>query len=93
MTEQEPHQALDPRAPAPLGRVVWIAWAIVGLTILLLTHGAPGSWADASRLGAIESLVERGTLALDGSTYFWQGDKVYFAPHYYSHQPPILAIA
>ena len=30
--------------------------------------------------------------AIDDSTYLWQGDKVYFEPHYYSHQPPMMAM-
>ncbi|MHC4262647.1 MAG: hypothetical protein ACYSWX_09015 [Planctomycetota bacterium] len=86
----EPKQS-DPQSSAT-SRAVWIVLAVVGLVIACLTHDAPGSWADASRLAAIESLAERGTLAIDDSTYFWQGDKVWFEPHYYSHQPPMLAI-
>jgi hypothetical protein len=85
----------DPR-PADFGlrTPTWGRWvlALVALAMVLGTRTRPGSWADASRLATIESLVERGTLAIDGSSYFWQGDKVHFPPHYYSHQPPLLAL-
>jgi hypothetical protein len=41
-----------------------------------------------SRLATIDSLVSRGTFAIDGSIYFDTVDKVKIGPHYYSHQPP-----
>jgi hypothetical protein len=71
-----------------------VRWALLGIALAILvgTELRPGSWADASRLATIESLAERGTLAIDGSTYFWQGDKVRFDGRYYSHQPPMLAL-
>lgn len=78
----------DQRLPLP----VRLALLLIALALLFGTHLAPGSWADASRLATIESLAERGTLAIDGSTYFWQGDKVRFDGRYYSHQPPMLAL-
>lgn len=80
----------SPRPHTP--RAVWVALAVLALLLALATHSVPGSWADASRLATIESVVERGTLAIDESTYFWQGDKVRFDGLYYSHQPPMLAL-
>lgn len=82
--------AEPPNAPTP--GAVWTVLALVALILALFTKDGPGSWADATRLASIESLAERGTLAIDDSTYFWQGDKVYFEPHYYSHQPPMMAM-
>lgn len=74
------------------GALVRWSLALAALILLLTAHAVPGSWSDASRLATIESLVERGTLAIDDSTYFWQGDKVRFGEHYFSHQPPMLAL-
>lgn len=74
-------------APAPL-----LVLALVLLALAWFTAAGPGSWADASRLATIQSLGERGTLAIDHSDYFWQGDRLRFAGRYYSHQPPMLAL-
>ena len=74
------------------GLAVTLALAAIALVLLVATKHAPGSWADASRLATIESIAERGTLAIDDSTYLWQGDKVRFDGHFYSHQPPMLAV-
>lgn len=72
----------------------WRRWALAlfALTLLLFTKGEPLSWADASRLGTIQGLVEHQTLALDDTAYLWQGDKVFVDGHYYSHQPPMMAL-
>ena len=55
----------------------------------LLTKVTPE--ASQSRLGTIESLVERGTYRLDDSTFIHTIDKIYKDGHYYSHQPPLLS--
>lgn len=47
--------------------------------------------ASQSRLGTIESLVERGTYRLDDSSFINTIDKVHRNGHYYSHQPPLLS--
>ena len=57
----------------------------------LLTKTDPESAHEFSRLGTVESLVERGTFQLDGSTFVDTVDKIYRDGHYYSHQPPLLA--
>ena len=71
-------------------RAVLIAFALV---LLVFTKDQADSWADGSRLGTIQALVEHGTLALDDTDFLWQGDKVFLNGHYYSHQPPMLALA
>jgi hypothetical protein len=57
----------------------------------LLTKTDPESAHEFSRLGTVESLVERGTYQLDGSTFIDTVDKIYYDGHFYSHQPPLLA--
>jgi tetratricopeptide (TPR) repeat protein len=76
-----------------LGRAPKIVLALFAFALLLFTKSEPMSWADASRMGTIQSLVEHGTLALDQSDYVWQGDKVQLGGHFYSHQPPMMALA
>jgi tetratricopeptide (TPR) repeat protein len=49
-------------------------------------------------MGSIQAVVEHGTLALDDTDYLYQGDRVRIGGplsqggHFYSHQPPMLAI-
>ena len=57
--------------------------------VALLTKTTPD--ASQSRLGTVESIVERGTYRLDDSTFINTIDKVYRDGHYYSHQPPLLS--
>lgn len=45
-----------------------------------------------SRLATVESLVARGTFAIEGSTYSDTVDKVKIGSHFYSHQPPAHAV-
>jgi hypothetical protein len=62
------------------------------LVISLLTKTTPESAHEYSRLGTVESLVQRQTFQLDDSTFIDTLDKVYRDGHYYSHQPPLLAL-
>ena len=62
------------------------------LAIALLTKTTPESAHEYSRLGTVESLVERHTFQLDDSTFIDTLDKIYRDGHYYSHQPPLLAL-
>lgn len=87
--EPAPH---SPSHREQLGRWSRLALAGVALVLLLFTKDGPGSWADGSRIGTIQAVAEQGALYLDNTEYLWQGDKVYFEPHYYSHQPPMLAL-
>lgn len=89
----EAHRPSAPPAGAAPARP-WrrFALALFALALLFGTKSEPLSWADASRLGTIQALVEHGTLALDETAYLWQGDKVFVGEHYYSHQPPMMAL-
>jgi hypothetical protein len=60
--------------------------------IALLTKAMPESAHELSRLGTVESLVERGTFQLDESSFISTLDKIYRDGHYYSHQPPLLSV-
>jgi hypothetical protein len=81
-----------------IGRGPLIVLALFALVVLAFAKSAPLSWSDASRMGSIQALVEYGSLALDETDYFHQGDKVRVGGprasggHYYSHQPPMLAL-
>ena len=57
--------------------------------VALLTKTDPH--ASQSRLGTVESIVDRGTYQLDDSTFTNTIDKVYKDGHFYSHQPPLLS--
>lgn len=67
-------------------RRLFLATLCIGV---LMTKTMPE--ASQSRLGTIESIVERGTYALDLSSFVHTVDKVYKDGHYYSHQPPLLS--
>ena len=48
------------------------AWCLGAIAFLIAALGAKpyaGSWNDASRLAAVESLLDRGTLAIDDSVF------------------------
>jgi len=70
------------------------SWVLLAFAMVLLvfTKSEPLSWADASRLGTIQAVVEQHSFALDDTSYLWQGDKVYIGEHFYSHQPPMMAL-
>lgn len=57
----------------------------------LLAHAQTSSWNVSSRMAAIESLVHRGTFAIDESP-FKTGDKYRYDGHYYSDKPPFFAV-
>lgn len=52
----------------------------------------PESAHEFSRLGTVESLVHRHTFQLDDSPFIDTRDKIFRDGHFYSHQPPLLAI-
>ena len=62
------------------------------LAIALMTKTMPESAHEFSRLGTVESLVDRGTFQLDDSSFIATLDKIYRDGHYYSHQPPLLSV-
>lgn len=58
----------------------------------VLTKWETNSWNDASRMAAIESLVDFHTFSIDRSVYIWTGDKYFYQNHFYSDKPPIMAL-
>lgn len=63
----------------------------VCLVIALLTKADPDSAHEYSRLGTVESIVDRGTYRLDDSIFIGTVDKIERDGHFYSHQLPLLA--
>lgn len=59
--------------------------------VALITKTDPDSAHVMSRLGTVESIVDRGTYALDDSIFIGTIDKVQKDGHFYSHQPPLLS--
>jgi hypothetical protein len=58
----------------------------------LFIHSRAYSSNDASRLAAIESLVQRGAWIIDESS-FATVDKIKVSDHFYSDKPPLLSLA
>lgn len=69
----------------------WILLLSAWLVAALLTKTVPESAHEFSRLGTVDSLVERGTYQLDDSIFIGTLDKILSNGHYYSHQPPLLS--
>ena len=58
----------------------------------LLIKSQSDSWNDMARIATVESLAERGTMAIDHSKWGWfTGDKVLLREHFYSTKPPLLS--
>ncbi len=50
------------------------------------------SWNDGSRFASVESMVERGTIAIEGSFFFNStSDKIFYGGHFYSDKAPGMA--
>ncbi len=63
------------------------------LTCAFLVKVQPGSWNDMSRIAAIESLVERGTWAIDDSTWVnLTQDKIVINDTFYSDKMPLFSV-
>lgn len=56
-------------------------------------HARSYSMNAASRLATIESLVQRGTWAIDESAFASTVDKIKVGSHFYSDKPPVLSLA
>ena len=80
----------------PLQAHGWIggASALIFLAAFFaLTQTEPQSWNDISRIAAIESVVERGTWSIDGSSWLDETrDKVLLDGKYYSDKMPLLTL-
>lgn len=58
-----------------------------------LTKREPASWNDVSRVAAIESLVDRGTWAIDDSPWAdLTQDKIQLGGRFYSDKMPLLSV-
>ena len=87
------------RGGLPLVRPVhparpWIVGAVYLLALIPLSAAPKISGNVSSRYMTIESIVERGTLAIDRSPLLVPSgspDIVKFGPHLYSDKPPVLA--
>lgn len=61
--------------------------------MIILTKADVESSNDASRVAQVESIVERGTLIIDGASYEDRTyDKYLYNGHFYADKPPILAV-
>jgi hypothetical protein len=69
----------------------WTLFLIVWAIAALLTRTSSVSWHEWSRMGTIDSIVERGSFELETSRFHGTGDKIFANGHYYSHQPPLLS--
>lgn len=78
-------------APARAWRSLFLAGAAIILVVLTFTFGVINNANVYSRLATAESLVERGTFAIDGAS-FNTIDKVFVRGHFYSEKPPLLAV-
>ncbi|MCL5270282.1 MAG: tetratricopeptide repeat protein [bacterium] len=94
-----PQTAVSRSTTGPLARLArwaarpwfWLALAAVVYTPLVDTE--PNAGNVASDLAAIESLVNRGTFAIDGSPYLYTIDKFRIGGHYYSQKSPLFHLA
>jgi hypothetical protein len=78
-------------SPANLPRdYTWLIVIVFTLIWALSIHSRAYSSNDASRLASIDSLVERGTWAIDESR-FLTVDKIKIGDHFYSDKPPLLS--
>ncbi len=57
---------------------------------VFFTHAHVGSFNDRSRMAAIDSLVVRGTWAIDDSPFSYTVDRIYVDGAFYSDKPPVL---
>ena len=64
---------------------------VFALAAALMGHAQATSWNVGSRMAAIESLVDRGTFAIDASP-FSTGDKYRYDGHFYSDKPPLPSV-
>jgi hypothetical protein len=91
------------------GERLALALVIGAAAIVALVSARPyaGAWNDGSRLATVESLVDRGTLAIDDSVFVagpptgpYRGvalqrgtlDKMFIDGHYYSDKSPVPAL-
>lgn len=80
---------MAPIVPARRGRdlslLIFLSF-ILGCALFIYTRAYSSN--GASRLAAVESLVQRGRWIIDEAT----GDKIKVGEHFYSDKPPILSL-
>ena len=69
----------------------WWVFLAAWLLIAPFTRPATDSAHEWSRLGTVESIVERHNYWLEESQFRGTRDKIFRNGHFYSHQPPLLA--
>jgi hypothetical protein len=74
---------------SPFGKITLLFLALVSILIVI---PYPRSSNDQSRLAAIESVVERGTLVIDNSTFVDTRDKIFVNGHFYSDKTPLSSL-
>jgi hypothetical protein len=67
--------------------VFFAAW----IPILLVTRTEATVDHEFSRIGTVESIVERGNYWLEQSQFHYSTDRIEYRGHFYSHQPPLLS--
>jgi len=73
-------------------KIAFTLATIFFLACLFLVKTEPASWNDSSRLASIESLVERGTWAIDESSWVnFTQDKIFIAEKFYSDKMPLFS--
>lgn len=78
--------AETPRATEWLA-VFFAAW----IPIVCVTRTAATVDHEFSRIGTVESIVERGNYWLEQSQFHYSIDRIFYRGHFYSHQPPLLS--
>ena len=68
-----------------------VCMVVSAVVILSLLQTSP-QCNSASRLATVESLVHRGTFAIDGSPFAGTADRVLIDGRYYSSKPPLLSV-
>ncbi len=69
----------------------WILFIVMFLLYASLIK-TDVSWNDGSRLATVESIVERGTLAIDDSSFFNStSDRIFYNNRFYSDKAPGMA--
>jgi hypothetical protein len=85
-----PTSDLVSRRTARPGRILAMSAAVL-ILFTAMGNGVNNSNVR-SRLATAESLVERGTLAIDESPYISTIDKVFVGGHFYSEKPVLLSL-
>ena len=75
-----------------LEKEIKILFVFAVIFIVLFTYVKATSWNDMSRMATIESVVERGTFAIDDSLYNETKDKVSVNGHFYSEKPVMFTL-